>query len=49
MLLEHLGYGGAADRVRAAVEAVLEDGPRTPDLGGEASTDAVTAAIVDRL
>ncbi|CCQ37309.1 3-isopropylmalate dehydrogenase [Natronomonas moolapensis 8.8.11] len=49
MLLEHLGYGGAADRVRGAVEAVLEGGPRTPDLGGEASTDEVTAAIVDRL
>jgi len=49
MLLEHLGYGGAADDVRAAVEAVLEDGPRTPDLGGDATTDEVTAAVVDRL
>jgi 3-isopropylmalate dehydrogenase len=49
MLLEHLGYGDAAVRVRAAVEAVLEDGPRTPDLGGDASTNDVTAAIVDRL
>jgi len=49
MMLEHLDYGGAADRVREAVEGVLEDGPRTPDLGGDASTDEVTAAVVDRL
>ena len=49
MMLEHLGYGGEADRVREAVEAVLEAGPRTPDLGGDASTDEMTAAVVDRL
>ena len=49
MLLEHLGYDAEADRVRTAVEAVLESGPRTPDLGGDASTKDVTAAIVGRL
>ena len=49
MLLEHLGYGAEASRVRTAVEAVLESGPRTPDLGGEASTEDVTAAIVEQL
>jgi 3-isopropylmalate dehydrogenase len=49
MLLDHLGYGEEADRVTAAVEGVLSDGPRTPDLGGDASTTDVTAAIVDRL
>jgi 3-isopropylmalate dehydrogenase len=49
MLLEHLGYGDEAAEVRDAVEGVLEDGPRTPDLGGEASTEDVTAAIVERL
>jgi 3-isopropylmalate dehydrogenase len=49
MLLEHLGYGEEAADVRSAVESVLADGPRTPDLGGSASTDDVTAAIVDRL
>ena len=37
------------DRVREAVEGTLEDGPKTPDLGGSATTDEVTAAIVDRL
>ncbi len=49
MLLEHLDHGEAAERVRSAVQAVLADGPRTPDLGGDASTDEVTAAVVDRL
>ncbi|GGN90135.1 isocitrate/isopropylmalate dehydrogenase family protein [Haloarcula pellucida] len=49
MLLDHLGYDEEAGRVRDAVEAVLESGPRTPDLGGDASTEAVTAAIVDEL
>jgi 3-isopropylmalate dehydrogenase len=49
LLLEHLGYDDAAASVREAVESVLADGPRTPDLGGDASTEGVTAAIVDRL
>jgi 3-isopropylmalate dehydrogenase len=35
--------------VRSAVESVLESGPRTPDLGGDATTEAVTAAVLDRL
>ncbi|MBX0303261.1 isocitrate/isopropylmalate dehydrogenase family protein [Haloarcula salinisoli] len=49
MLLDHLGYDEEGDRVRAAVESVLESGPKTPDLGGEAGTEDVTAAIVDEL
>ena len=49
LLLDHLEYGEEADRVREAVEGVLSDGPRTPDLGGEASTEDVTDAIVGRL
>jgi len=49
MLLDHLEFGDEANRVREAVEGVLADGPRTPDLGGEASTTAVTDAVVGRL
>ncbi|PSQ32268.1 NAD-dependent isocitrate dehydrogenase [Halobacteriales archaeon SW_10_68_16] len=49
MLLEHLGYDAAGQRVRVAVEGVLADGPHPPDLGGDASTDDVTAAILDWL
>ena len=48
MLLDHLDCDEAA-AVREAVEGVLTDGPRTPDLGGDASTDAVTEAVLDRL
>jgi 3-isopropylmalate dehydrogenase len=49
MLLDHLGHEEAAARIREATTGVLADGPRTPDLGGSAGTDAVTDAIVDRL
>ena len=49
MLLDHLEYPDEATRVRTAVESVLESGPCTPDLGGDASTDEMTAAIVDEL
>jgi 3-isopropylmalate dehydrogenase len=49
MLLEYLGHEAEATRVREATTGVLEDGPRTPDLGGSAGTEAVTDAIVERL
>ncbi|ELY47369.1 isocitrate/isopropylmalate family dehydrogenase [Natronorubrum sulfidifaciens] len=49
MMVEYLGYDEAADAINEAVEATLEEGPRTADLGGDASTADVTDAIVDRL
>jgi 3-isopropylmalate dehydrogenase len=49
MLLDHLGYDDEGARVREAVESVLASGPRTPDLDGDASTDEVTTAVIDRL
>jgi len=49
MLLEYLGHESEAARVREATTGVLADGPRTPDLGGSAGTEAVTDAILDRL
>jgi 3-isopropylmalate dehydrogenase len=39
----------AARSISEAVTAVIESGPHTPDLGGSGTTDAVTAAVVDRL
>ena len=50
MMLDHLGELAAGDRVRRAVKAtLLEDGIRTRDLGGHASTrefgDAVAARV----
>lgn len=49
LLLEHLSYDDAGQRVRTAVIETLADGPRTPDLGGDSSTADVTAAVLDRL
>ncbi len=49
MLLDFLGHETAAADVRGAVETVLADGPHTPDLGGTATTEAVGAAVLDRL
>jgi 3-isopropylmalate dehydrogenase len=49
MLLDFLDYGDEAAAVRTAVETTLAEGPRTPDLGGSATTDDVADAVVDRL
>jgi tartrate dehydrogenase/decarboxylase / D-malate dehydrogenase len=45
MMLEHLGYEKAGLAVVNAIEKVLQDGPRTPDAGGTASTEDVGKAI----
>ena len=47
MLLEHLGEPATAAAVRRAVVQVLEQGLRTPDLGGEASTRDVAEAVAE--
>ncbi|MEF7617339.1 tartrate dehydrogenase [Aquincola sp. MAHUQ-54] len=47
MMLEHLGHAEAGAAVLRAIEAVLQDGPRTPDLGGRATTVDVGKAIAD--
>ncbi|WP_254864064.1 isocitrate/isopropylmalate dehydrogenase family protein [Halovivax gelatinilyticus] len=49
MVLEYLGSDEEANAVRRAVESVLESGPRTPDLGGTATTDDVTEAVIERV
>jgi tartrate dehydrogenase/decarboxylase/D-malate dehydrogenase len=50
MLLDHLGLGKSARAIRNAVAAVLKAGkPRTPDLGGNATTMAVTDAVLTSL
>src|SRR5712675_2291773 len=47
MMLDHLGEGAAASAVeRAIAEVLAEAGTRTPDLGGNASTTDLGAAIV---
>ena len=49
MLLEFFGYDDEAATVHNAVVEVLANGPHTPDLAGNATTEDVTAAVVDRL
>jgi 3-isopropylmalate dehydrogenase len=49
-MLDHLGRKTAAERVRGAVARVLAQGaPRTPDLGGKATTAEVGRAVRDAL
>ena len=50
MMLEHLGEGGPAARLMAAIEAVTGAATVLPaDLGGSATTAEVTEAVCSRL
>ena len=49
MMLEHLGEKEPAARLMKAIEAVTAKRIHTPDLGGEATTEVVTAAVCDAL
>ena len=49
MCCEFLDESESAERIRQAVMEVLADGPYTPDLGGEATTEDVERALLDRL
>jgi len=45
MMLAHLGHADAHDAILKAIEQVTAHGPRTPDMGGAASTTDVGKAI----
>lgn len=47
MMLQFLGQQEAHDHMLQAIEQVLAHGPRTPDLGGEASTQDLGRAMAD--
>ena len=50
MMLHHLHEDATAARIRTAYDAVLADGQtRTKDLGGSATTDQFTDAIIAKL
>jgi tartrate dehydrogenase/decarboxylase/D-malate dehydrogenase len=50
LMLEHLGLGPWAHRVVTAIERVVsEDGIRTVDIGGRATTVELGTAVADRL
>jgi len=50
MMLDHIGETVAAARLMEAIEAItVNPNFHTPDLGGAATTDQVTAAIIDMI
>jgi homoisocitrate dehydrogenase len=49
LLLDHIGQGAQADRVRNAVKATIEQGVLPRDLGGTATTQDVTRGIIGNL
>jgi homoisocitrate dehydrogenase len=49
LLLDHVGQGAQADRVRRAVNAAIEQGVFPTDLGGKATTHEVTHAVLGGL
>ena len=49
MMLSHLGEIAAAARLMQALEAVMRDGPYTPDMGGQSGTIAVQNAVVAQI
>jgi tartrate dehydrogenase/decarboxylase/D-malate dehydrogenase len=49
LLLEHVGYPDTAERVLHALEDTLASGTKTRDLGGSATTEDVTEAVIERL
>ncbi len=49
MLLDHIGRGAQAQRVRQAVNETVKHGMLTRDLGGDATTKDVTKAVIDNL
>jgi 3-isopropylmalate dehydrogenase len=49
MLRYSFGMPKEATRIEAAVDKTLEDGVRTPDLGGDATTEEVTDAVIQNL
>mgnify|MGYP001179568417 FL=1 len=49
MMLDHLGHPQAHDAIVAAIEQVTAHGPRTRDMGGDASTVGVGHAVARAL
>lgn len=49
LLLDHIGQGAQADRVRKAVHATIEQGVLSRDLGGTATAREVTLGVIGHL
>jgi isocitrate/isopropylmalate dehydrogenase len=46
MLLAHLGFAGPAATLRECLRRAVSGGTTTPDLGGTATTEEFTAAVL---
>jgi tartrate dehydrogenase/decarboxylase/D-malate dehydrogenase len=49
LLLEHVGHPEAGERVLNALEEALASGTKTRDLGGSATTEEMTDAVIKHL
>lgn len=49
MMMEHLGEATAAERLMVALDRIYNSGPFTPDMGGQANTQAVTDALLEAI
>ena len=49
LMLDFVGQRAAHDAIVRAIEQVLKDGPRTPDLGGHAATSEFTDEVISRV
>ena len=49
MMLDHLGHPAAADRIEAAIAAIIVAGELTPDMGGTLTTTEVGARLIARI
>ncbi|MGH3144256.1 MAG: tartrate dehydrogenase [Rubrobacter sp.] len=49
LMLEHVGYPETGSRILAALEDALASGTKTQDLGGSATTEEMTEAVIERL
>jgi tartrate dehydrogenase/decarboxylase/D-malate dehydrogenase len=46
-MLDHLGEAGMAERIRSSIRSVLDRREvRTPDLGGDATTEEFADALI---
>ncbi len=49
LMLEHAGHPKTGQKILAALEDTIDAGTRTRDLGGDADTEEMTAAVIERL
>ena len=49
MMLDHLGHPEASAAIVRAIETVMQQGPKTPDVGGTANTEDMGKAVAEAI